>query len=155
MHLLGATFMRILLLLKALPSKTLYTKVEREHKWTNSQELFTSFSHAQLRATLVSSIPTCFLFSPLLFLIFFNFYFWHTERQSMSGGEAEREGDTELEAGSRLRAVGTEPDTWLEPRNHEIHEIMTQAEVRHLTDGATQAPQSSPLYSCINWDTKR
>ena len=29
----------------------------------------------------------------------------------MSGGGAEREGDTESEAGSRLRAVSTEPDT--------------------------------------------
>ena len=28
----------------------------------------------------------------------------------MSGGGAEREGDTESEAGSRLRAVSTEPD---------------------------------------------
>ena len=29
--------------------------------------------------------------------------------------EAEREGDTESEAGSRLRAVSTEPDVGLEP----------------------------------------
>ena len=33
------------------------------------------------------------------------------ERQRMSGGGAEREGDTESKAGSRLRAVSTEP-TW-------------------------------------------
>ena len=32
----------------------------------------------------------------------------------MSGGGAEREGGTELEAGSRLRAVSTEPDAGLE-----------------------------------------
>ena len=37
------------------------------------------------------------------------------ERERVSGGGAEREGDTESEAGSRLRAVGTEPDTGLEP----------------------------------------
>ena len=39
----------------------------------------------------------------------------HTSR-----GGAEREGDTEFEAGSRLIAVSTEPDAELEPMNHEI-----------------------------------
>ena len=38
----------------------------------------------------------------------------------MSGGGAEREGDTESEAGSRLHAVSTEPDVELEPMNCEI-----------------------------------
>ena len=38
----------------------------------------------------------------------------------MSGGVAERGGDTESETGSRLRAVNTEPDAGLEPMNHEI-----------------------------------
>ena len=33
---------------------------------------------------------------------FFNVYFCVRERQSMNGGGAEREGDTESEAGSRL-----------------------------------------------------
>ena len=42
------------------------------------------------------------------------------ERQSVSRGGAEREGDTESEAGSRLRAVGTEPDTGLELTDREI-----------------------------------
>ena len=32
----------------------------------------------------------------------------------MNGGGLEREGDTESEAGSRLRAVSTEPDVGLE-----------------------------------------
>ena len=32
----------------------------------------------------------------------------------MSGGRAEREGDTDSEAGSRLCAVSTEPDVGLE-----------------------------------------
>ena len=41
------------------------------------------------------------------------------ESQSMSGEGAEREGDTESEAGSRLRVVGTEPDTGLELTNRE------------------------------------
>ena len=38
----------------------------------------------------------------------------------MSGGEAEREGDTESEAGSRLPAVSSEPDTRLELMDREI-----------------------------------
>ena len=33
---------------------------------------------------------------------------------------AEREGDPESEAGSRLRAVSTEPDAGLEPMNREF-----------------------------------
>ena len=39
---------------------------------------------------------------------------------SMSRGGAEREGDTESETGSRLQAVGTEPDTGLKLKNCEI-----------------------------------
>ena len=42
------------------------------------------------------------------------------ETESMSGGGAEREGDTESEAGSRLRAVSTKPDVGLKPTNLEI-----------------------------------
>ena len=38
----------------------------------------------------------------------------------MSGRGAERVGDTESEAGSRLRAVSTEPHVELELSNHEI-----------------------------------
>ena len=38
----------------------------------------------------------------------------------MSRGGAEIEGDTESEAGSRLRAVSTEPDSGLELTDHEI-----------------------------------
>ena len=49
----------------------------------------------------------------------------------MSRGGAEREGDTESEAGSRLQAVSTEPDAGLELTNCEI---MAQAEVRRSTD---------------------
>ena len=44
-----------------------------------------------------------------------------TERDRMGGrGQREREGDPEYEAGSRLRAVSTEPDTGLELTSHEI-----------------------------------
>ena len=49
----------------------------------------------------------------------------------MSRGGAERERDKESEAGSRLRAVSTEPDTGLELTDCVI---MTGAEVGHLTD---------------------
>ena len=49
----------------------------------------------------------------------------------MSGGGAEREGDTESEAGSGLRAVNIDPDAGLEPTNCQI---VTRAEVRCLTD---------------------
>ena len=42
------------------------------------------------------------------------------DTQSTSRGGAEREGDTECEAGSRLRAVSKEPDMGLEPTNHKI-----------------------------------
>ena len=38
----------------------------------------------------------------------------------MNGGGSGREGDTESEAGSRLRAVSTEPDAGLEPTDGEI-----------------------------------
>ena len=55
----------------------------------------------------------------------------------MSRGGAERGGDTESKAGSRLWAVSTEPDTGLEVKNCEI---MTWAEIRRLTDQTTQAP---------------
>ena len=57
------------------------------------------------------------------FLIFFFsvfIYFWDRERQSMNGGGAEREGDTESETGSRLRAVSPEPDAGLELMDREI-----------------------------------
>ena len=47
-------------------------------------------------------------------------YFGDRERQSMNRGGAETEGDTESKAGSRLRAVSTEPDTGLELTDREI-----------------------------------
>ena len=68
--------------------------------------------------------------------------FW--ERDSASGGGAEREGNTEPKAGSRLWAVSTEPDAGPELMNHEI---MTWAEVGGSTDRATQAPQISLIVS--------
>ena len=71
-------------------------------------------------------------------------YFWEreheqggAERESMSEGGAEGEGDTECKAGSRLWAVSIEPDKGFKPTNCEI---MTWAEVRGLTNWATQEP---------------
>ena len=51
---------------------------------------------------------------------FFNVYLFLRKRQSASGGEAERGGDTQSETGSRLRTVSTEPDLGLELVNCEV-----------------------------------
>ena len=60
-------------------------------------------------------------------------YFWgrerERERERTSGGGAEREKDRRSKAGSALSAP--QPDAGLQLTNHKI---MTQAEVRHLTD---------------------
>ena len=61
------------------------------------------------------------------------------ERASTSRGGAERERERpESEAGSRLWAVSTDHDVGLKLMNCEI---MTWAEVRCLTDWATQVPR--------------
>ena len=64
-------------------------------------------------------------------------FIWERERERVcvSEGGAEREGDTESKADSRLWA-----DVGLELMNHEI---MTWTKVRRLTDWATQAPLNS------------
>ena len=49
----------------------------------------------------------------------------------MPGGGAEREGDTESEAGSRLQTVSIKLEAGLELTNSDI---MTRAKVRHLTN---------------------
>ena len=56
----------------------------------------------------------------LFLFFFFIFYFFERDGQSVDGGGAEREGDTESDAGCRLRAVSTEPDAGLEPTDLEI-----------------------------------
>ena len=71
------------------------------------------------------------------YLLLLNVFISFREREIMSREGAERETHTESEAGSRLWAVSTETDVGLEPMNREI---MTWAEVRRLTYGATQAP---------------
>ena len=69
----------------------------------------------------------------------------------MNGGGAEREGDTESEAGSRLLAFSPEPDAGLELTDREI---VTWAEVGRLTDWATQAPPDNTDFKTKNviWD---
>ena len=57
----------------------------------------------------------------------------------MSGGGGETEGDPESEAGSRLWAVSTEPNTGLELTSYENK---TWAKVGRSTDWATQVPPS-------------
>ena len=49
----------------------------------------------------------------------------------MSGGVAEREGDSQSEAGSTFQNVSTEPDAGLKPKNCEI---MIRAKISLLTD---------------------
>ena len=55
-------------------------------------------------------------------VLFFNVYLFlrGRERERAQVREGQREGDTESEAGSRLRAISTELDAGLELMNHEI-----------------------------------
>ena len=61
----------------------------------------------------------------------------------MNRGGAEREGDTESDTGSRLRAVSTEPDAGPKLTDREI---MTRTVVGRFTDRATQAPLVSRAF---------
>ena len=63
-------------------------------------------------------------------------FIFERETEGRRGG-AEREGDTESERGTTLRAVSADPDGGLELTNCEN---VTWAEVGRLTDCATQAP---------------
>ena len=76
-----------------------------------------------------------YLFIYFLMFIYFSQRERETERQSASGRGAEREGDTESEAGFSLWAVSTEPKAGPELMNCEI---MTWAKI---SNWATQAPQ--------------
>ena len=88
---------------------------------------------ALLKQLLKGVHARCFMY----FCFFFSSFLRDTERQSTSGRGAEREGDTESEAGSRLWAVSTELYVGFELADREI---VTWAEVGRLTDWATQAP---------------
>ena len=77
---------------------------------------------------------------------FFNVYFFESERASArkkQWGGAEREGDTESEAGSWLWAVSTEPNTGLElkPWDHDLSQSRTLNWLSH-----PRAPEN-----CLMW----
>ena len=61
----------------------------------------------------------CSNFIAFVFLKQFLMFIFERQRQSVSGGGAERE-DTGSKAGSRFRAVGTKPDAGLKLTNREI-----------------------------------
>ena len=112
----------------------------------NNSKLDVLFSTFKLRNGYV--YPNLNLVFPRFYCFFIKFflmiiYFW--ERQSASGGGAQREGDTEYEAGSRLLAIITEPDAGLKLMN--LNQIMTWTKVGCLADWATQVPL---LFS--SWD---
>ena len=70
------------------------------------------------------------------------FFERHRETEHKLGRDRERRRHR-TEAGSRLRAVGTEPDAGLELTNREI---TTLAEVGRSTDGAPRAPLHVKFY---------
>ena len=54
-------------------------------------------------------------------------------REHTSGVGAEREGDTESEAGSRLQAVNTEPEAWLELTELQDHDLSQSRTLNRLS----------------------
>ena len=72
-------------------------------------------------------------------------FIFERERKREWAGEGQREGDTESEAGSRLWALSTDHDAGLKLMSFEI---MTSAEVRGLTNWATQV--SWAAFLCIS-----
>ena len=87
--------------------------------------IFLEFFHVN------SLVPDGYYF----FLMFI--YFCETERDRVWVVEGQRDQETESEAGSRHWAISPKPNVELELMSHEI---MTSAEVEHLTDRATQEP---------------
>ena len=83
-------------------------------------------------------------------LSFFDVYFftfWEGETECEWGKGAEREGDTESKAGSRLPVVSTEPDVGLEPTRS--FKIMSWAEVGCSTNLATQVRLESDRFKWV------
>ena len=69
---------------------------------------------------MVYKLPVHFSFIKKKIFFYIYLFLIDRKRQSTRGAGAEGEGDTESEAGSRLRAVSTEPDAGLEFTNCEI-----------------------------------
>ena len=92
--------------------------------------------------------PHSLLESNFFLSFFFNVYSCLRDRetQSVSGGGAESDGDTESQAGSRLWAVSTD---WHGALNSQ-QEIMTWVEVGSLTNWAIQVPRKQLIsdYYC-------
>ena len=74
--------------------------------------LKTYFPQQSLRISFIRKKMEIFFLESFLKKIFYVYFL--REKQSVCGGGAESGGDTESEAGSGLRAVGTEPDVGLE-----------------------------------------
>ena len=55
-----------------------------------------------------------------MFKVFFSIFNFEREIETVQAGKEQREGDTESEAGSRLQAVSTEPDTGFKLVNSEV-----------------------------------
>ena len=78
---------------------------------------------------------------------FSNVYFWDRDRVWTGKGQRERERERESSAGSRLWAVSTEPDTGLEPTNHEIIYFWESEKAwagEGQREGETQNPKEAP-----------
>ena len=78
------------------------------------------FTQHQLYLALFIYLTFIYLFFIYLFILTFLFIFERQRDRVRSRGGAERAGDTESEAGSRLSAVSTEPDAGLKLTNLEI-----------------------------------
>ena len=78
--------------------------------------LFVCFYFVAMYTTCLFCFSPCFFYFLFYFIYFFKAYSFLRE----SGGGAEREGDTELEAGSSLLAVCTEPDVGLKLTDRDI-----------------------------------
>ena len=104
--------------------------------WALKTQIHAFFLPLQFQTHLLTIFLLSFIYFKK-FLMFICLFIWERQRQNESGLGAEREEDTESEAGSRLRAVSTETDVGLEPTSWEI---MTWAEVGRSTSWATQVP---------------
>ena len=103
-----------------------------------------STKNSHISSTWIKQVLLLGLLQEKLTPPFFHLYFLRDrERQSMSGGGAERVGDTESQAGSRLWTVSTEPDMGLKLTDHKI---MAWAKVGSSADWATQVPQNWPIF---------
>ena len=92
-----------------------------------SSLVFSSFPKRNIRYSFVY-FSILYIFFKCLFL---------RERQSVSRGGAEREGDTDSEAGSRLWAVSTEPN--MGARTHKLWD-RDLSRIRRSTNWATPVP---------------